>query len=358
MPQIRAILDSCQFNFLFVLLFWRKSAIRLFARKHEATTVKIFVDRSFYSLVIVTGLMAIFVAGCGGGEGANTINLTLPSISDPGPAPTSAPAPAPTSYTIAIPERLQGRPADGVLNAPFDLVAPFGVLSLSVASTPNYSNVTYVEPMGLSVNFPSYSHIFDSGAKTAWQQGWNGSGSTISVIDDFVFKQTSLNVPFSYTATFRISFPSALFQAQYKKNMSLVFSMSHGDLVSGLAGGKPSDWQHTGVPMQGFVLTSCSSTQIIDCPPTYPASDRFTQGLAQAQGVAKNALVTNNHVGLGDNFDPIRYFTLLQGHLSNSASSTAINLSIGQPVQIGNLSIESLLNETQNAHIASTVRDC
>jgi hypothetical protein len=88
---------------------------------------------------------------------------------------------------------------------------------LSVASTPNYSNVTYVEPMGLSVNFPSYSHIFDSGAKTAWQQGWNGSGSTISVIDDFVFKQTSLNVPFSYTATFRISFPGALFQAQYKK---------------------------------------------------------------------------------------------------------------------------------------------
>ena len=103
-PQIRAILGLMRFNFLSVLLFWRKSAIRLFARKHEATTVKIFVNRSFYSLVIVTGLMAIFVAGCGGEEGTNTINLTLPSISAPAPVLTSAPVPAPTSYTIAIPE--------------------------------------------------------------------------------------------------------------------------------------------------------------------------------------------------------------------------------------------------------------
>ena len=66
--------------------------------------MKIFVNRSFYSLVIVTGLMAIFVAGCGGEEGTNTINLTLPSISAPAPVLTSAPVPAPTSYTIAIPE--------------------------------------------------------------------------------------------------------------------------------------------------------------------------------------------------------------------------------------------------------------
>ena len=215
--------------------------------------------------------------------------------------------------------------------------------------------MTYVDPITLSVNFPSHSHIFDSGAKAAWQEGWNGSGSTISVIDDFDFKQTSLNVPISYTAIFRISSVGALFQAQYKKNMSLVFPMSHGDLVSGLAGGKPSNWQHTEVQMQDYVLTACSSIQNLSCPPSYPASDRFAQGLVQAQGVAKNALVTNNHVGLGDNLDPVRFFTLLQGHLSNSARSTVVNLSFGRQVQIGNLSIENLINETKNTRVASTV---
>ena len=107
--------------------------------------------------------------------------------------------------------------------------ASYSTSRISVPSTSEFS---------VNHNF-STSHITDTNAVDSWALGWTGTGVTINVIDDHINNQYSIKLgsfSIDQTATSRLgtSYESL---GNYQNTYEHYIDVSHGDLVSYIAGG-------------------------------------------------------------------------------------------------------------------------
>ena len=202
-------------------------------------------------------------------------------------------------------------------------------------------------------------HIDDTGAANQWSQGWTGAGQTISVIDDF---SSSLNTHLTVSATRDSTYE--FFSAgtgSYAVNYRIPFSSTHGALVSNIAGG---DGLSTNLSSQ-FTFNSISATRL-SCtggtcfdPWVYTSiSDDWDSTTSidyrPMAGVAKDALVTNNHVDLSSRQNVSNTLNAIVSHMDNSFNAGAINLSIGFNIDTVGVSLNQILDDLDTGALQRT----
>lgn len=198
-------------------------------------------------------------------------------------------------------------------------------------------------------------HIDDTGAANQWSQGWTGAGQSISVIDDF---SSSINTHLTVSAT-RVStstffsFPGT---GTYTVSYKIPFATTHGGLVSNIAGG---DGLAANLTSQ-FTFDAISATRLsctggacFDPSVSTFDSTRDIEYRPMA-GVAKDALVTNNHVDLSSRQNVSNTLNAIVSHMDNSFNASAINLSIGFDINTVGVSLNQILDDLDTGALQRT----
>ena len=186
------------------------------------------------------------------------------------------------------------------------------------------------------------NHLEDTGAITAWSQGWTGQDTSIHVIDDHNYEYIeldlgSIDVSRSHTSSFYGTV------SNWDINYDVMGTVSHGWLVSGIAGG---DVGNESISID-FIRntksrTSCDGSN--GCNISYDSwfwdfqkasavtniVDFDTQ-ITMPAGVAKDASITNSQIDLSGGSSLSQQWNDLVGHLQNSASYDSVVLSLGIP---------------------------
>ena len=291
------------------------------------------------SAVVAAGLTA---CGGGGDSGGTGNGVIMPD----------------KNYTLIKPTALTSYPSEGT---PSTTVArtDYGRIKNTFFETTNnstnpYAGINtydgYISEWELSG--PS-SHLIDTAISTAWNAGWTGKGTSISIIDDFTTRTNKYySVTNTYTRTKRATEYNGSWSADYSVRYKHFESVSHGGLVSNIAGGDYISEPITenikySVYSDSINSTSCKTTAASGYAvgPRCDSTFHDTRNSANSQedipatrtrilmpGIASEALVTNNQVDLSNSQDPLETVADIQGHLRNSASYGVINLSIGTEV--------------------------
>jgi hypothetical protein len=216
--------------------------------------------------------------------------------------------------------------------------------TLCIQSGITYGSVTTTyESTSVAVNYGARAHLSDVGPFPEAP----GRGTTIVVIDDFRSIRpstttfplinrvinahtTSSNLPERYSATYNVAY-------------QIDTPITHGDLVSNIAGGYAA-----GPSALTLKVPSTNKEDVDKCMPSFqavqlscpkafhtnaPASTlKAKLVMSPIPGVASEATILPFHVDLSTAQDPVNTNKTIHGHLINSLSSSAvsvINLSLG-----------------------------
>jgi hypothetical protein len=282
--------------------------------------------------ITVTGV--ILLSGCGGGGGGGTAGLsaTLSAFQ------TSA---VDSSRVSSL-----GSPSANTGDVDYGRATATLVSGQNASSSSSY----LIPNTNLDWQFLPRVHLDDTNASDQWAQGWTGAGQTISVIDDFnsainTFTTVSVNRDATsqlfgsgtgaYTVSYRLDFPS-----------------SHGSLVSNIAGGdglSANNALQFDFNSTAAIRLTCSSDPCYD-PNIYQfISDSWDSTSVVTYrpmvGVAKDALVVNNHVDLSAYQNAANTLNAIVSHMDNSANFSAINLSVGFNINTVGVSLNEVLDD-------------
>ena len=219
--------------------------------------------------------------------------------------------------------------------------ADFGAYSLTLSeSSKSFGGV--VANKSESGNFSiKTDHMTDTAATTAWSQGWTGQNTSIHIIDDFTNEYSSKLVIGSFTSTRTVVDSGVTSTHDVTYTASIPYT--HGWLVSQIAGGdkatethdvtyEVTDWERKSCTSSG---SSCFAYYWKNTPGTeylvnydgFSDLSSSNQSIIFAPGVAKDSSVTNSNVSSTLSFS--NWYSYLEGHIRNSSSFDAVNLSWG-----------------------------
>jgi len=287
--------------------------------------------------------LSLLLSGCGG-SGGDTYSSSLTHLG---------------SYSQVEPQRVASSSlSTGVGSGSWSVSiedAGYGTgFAVAFESTVPFMGINYKQGTSVSnLQLWPTNHLTDTNASEAWNLGWTGKGTIISVIDDF---QSSIgSASWSNIEMLRGVFTgdvSMLYLLDYK----LKSSVTHGDLVANIAGGD-------GTPtfLSYPVNAEVTAMQRLSCSYTganwfYECGDNFVPyhkdylddvGITfiRAAGVAKDAIVVNNHVDLSINQNVQNTTNAIYAHFENSSDTEAINLSLGLEINTVGVSYSELLTD-------------
>ena len=276
--------------------------------------------------------VCVLLSACGGGGGGSEAGMGTGAGGAGLSATLSIFAP---TQTLAA-QLTQGQPSTGAaslggatLNLPANSDGTFSVAAAS----------------GVPVTLLPSRHIADTRADQAWAQGWTGAGTKVAIIDDFGTLKETFRVNQKVQRTLSSStWGTGVYEVDYRFDITA----SHGDLVASIAGGIDTQWT-LNLNSLSRTLLSCTSGSCAFAPNASAfGSDVFDATNAvvnytQSTGVAKEAQVVKNHVGLGQFGDAPSTIRALRSHLDNAANFAAINLSIGSIIK-GDVSFDELVS--------------
>lgn len=325
------------------------------------------LKKSFLTGLYTTALTSVALVGCGGGGGTSSSSGGAVGDGTGGGG----------TYSIITPSKLSSMPPLGSANY-LSNVADYGVGTASfVASTAKdafaVGNTAATYDAATSAAFQLYptTHI-NSSVTDAWNGGWNGSGVTISIIDDF--NNVSINVNKQTPTIVRTAdYDSGNTYGKVRATHSLVYNFkipySHGSMVSNIAGGD-AEGQVASTTVTATVASDVKSgctilrtgvnfsNNTIDCKAdyyvtTYPAIPiTLDLNYRKVAGIAKKAIVVDNNVNLSSSQNPIQTVADIQGHLKNSAYLGVINLSIGADIPTSGKTFDQVMAEVAKFPLA------
>jgi len=182
------------------------------------------VKMFYHNLLWILLFFTLFGCGGGGGGGGGLANSPVSlTVSNPSVISSSALTQGSTysgstgNYGLATSISLDSYNASGYANVQ------------------SFSNSTQLHPT---------DHLTDTGATTAWSNGWTGYGKNIAILDDFSDIE-SIYVPITLTRTATqtgydsVNWPrnAVTVTGTYSVDYHVKFNTTHGDLVSNIAGG-------------------------------------------------------------------------------------------------------------------------
>lgn len=217
------------------------------------------------------------------------------------------------------------------------------VMTFDSATVTTGNGKTTYDAITKKLEYGAKAHLSDVGVIA----DATGQGVTIMVIDDF-----------SPTLTATMSFPNIQRKLTYREGINsyaaiynlsyeMPIQLSHGQLVSDIAGGtRPSETLRktlTNVAPSNADLIACSitaETLKLTCPSTFqtaaPSSTlNATLAIQAIPGVAAQATVLQRKVDLSASQDIATTWASVHGHLRSSVGSSlplAINLSLGSEI--------------------------
>lgn len=321
-------------------------------------------------------LLTFILAACGEGEGDGssdkplTESIGVHSLSTPlalSTLPTS-----PVALVTAIPSDYG-----------------YGSLHIDINDISGESTIT-TKGSATGLQLQPLSHLkspsVGSGVTLAddiWQNGWNGKGVEVAVIDDFATQMTSRS-PGILTATVSMTRDkkdtSGTSKATYNqvflfkprpylyRNTLGVNLMTHGDIVAGIAAGDESTSVTVTDPINAHQLMafnandskllSCSltsSTLACDYPMyTHGAGVASTATYRLAPGIARGASLSNHTVPLGPTNDSPAQWAAISGALTNVKTAKVINLSLGALITNNDLSVDEMIDTLETSPYTST----
>lgn len=242
-------------------------------------------------------------------------------------------------------------------------------LSFNSVTTPVGSVTTTYEATSVMVDYGARAHLSDVGPFPESP----GKGTTIMVIDDITEKDASITsfplINRAVNAQTSTSSNPERYSAIYSVPYQVDTSITHGDLVSNIAGGFASGPSTLILKVPAYNtanLVSCTisfqATQLT-CPKAFhtnaPASTlTATLSMPPIPGVASHAWMLRSPVNLSDSQDTLTTVADIQGHLQNSVSSTivqVINLSISSTIDSSGTSVKDVINKIQKYPITNTI---
>ena len=168
---------------------------------------------------------------------------------------------------------------------------------------------------------------------SAWANGWTGTGTTINIIDDHQSDIVAARIGTFTDHTMVGSYGSSGTQCNYTVSGDITSDMTHGAIVTAIAGGDKrsvSGFDYEMHPSSATVnsgQSGCSGASYFD-----GGSNEYLTGTTTIEyvpGVAKNATIILSNVDLSSRQNPTNTAQVLEGHIQNSSSYTAVNLSLG-----------------------------
>ena len=294
----------------------------------------------------------VISGGCGSGSGNGS---------------ASAIASAVASYSRSEPKSISSATIQ-TLGSTSSNTASAAAAGYGTASTTfpvyNYRNCCGVkgEIPETSVNFQLFpdTHIVDTKADDAWAAGWTGLGQSISIIDDHsnvsIHGKTSFSTNRVWISDSPHPFTIASGTESYTLTIDAGFSISHGELVSNIAGGGGNLSSQSKVlkyDVSSFTKGNCSGGNGV-CMTLYnnwihPTTESFASdestNYSRAAGVAKDAMMINNHVDLSDNQNIDETLYGIVSHMQNSSDTAATNISIGLSIATAGVSYSQFKTE-------------
>jgi hypothetical protein len=298
--------------------------------------------------LIAASLSSLVILGCGGGGGGGG-----------GSDSSSTGGGASTSYSLEIPTKLTSLPASGnAFSSPN--ITDYGIGTAIVPNSTEtglYSTqATYYRAESASFQLFPTTHLTNE-VRSSWNNGWNGQGITISVIDDFLSGAISVtkSTP-SFTQITDYAYSGSSSRSTSTSSYTWTNQYSHGDLVANIAGGDFDGLQQT------IAQTARSSSPVISNCTTLTTGGGFTLGCSsypqyfsstrtinlsyrKVAGVAMRANVVSNNVNLSSRQNPIQTVADIQGHLQNSAYLGVINLSMGSDIPTSGRTLNEVMTE-------------
>lgn len=176
-----------------------------------------------------------------------------------------------------------------------------------------------------SVPMP-YIELEDTNARAAWKQGWTGKGQTIAIIDDFSSAHQIHNGAKIAWSDVPVDFSDG--RATEKASFYFERTVTHGELVAAIAGGEHSLVPPGSVLVQAPPALTCADTGCF-------TGDVTLSGTAPSFGVAKDAVITEVSVNLGNRQDPAATLNDILKAVEKHHDKAAINLSLSGPVPSG-----------------------
>jgi hypothetical protein len=241
-----------------------------------------------------------------------------------------------------------GEGGDGASNPPQSQTAN-ATLSINSGVTDTGSVKTTYESTSMLVDYGARVHLKDVGPF----QDSPGQGTTIMVIDDFKGSLTSLTTSLplinrTINAHTTSSSAPERFTATFKILYRIDTPITHGDLVSNIAGGYAVGPTTLTLKVQtdevrNPCISSYSAKQL-SCPQAFhtnaPASTlRANLNLPPIPGVASEATMLRSPVDLSASQNALTTTASIYGHLLNSLTSqpvNVINLSLGADMGVSN----------------------
>jgi hypothetical protein len=282
------------------------------------------------------------------------------------PKPTSV-----SGYAVATPSRLPYLPGRGLVSLPV-VVSDYGKgyvqfpaesftgLNFAKMSSP----ATSIGP----IQILPIAHLADVNTDTVWAEGWTGKGTNITVIDNFQDKTIDASMKFAKVArSATTSDYTGSSTGSYSVDYLWRKSISHGEIVSSIAGGS-SDGQTvsetTKFEMASYgALLGCNSTTISFWTPTgcpsafywgiYYPNSTFDIQYRRVAGLAKESLLTNDHVSIGSSKNALQTLTYIQGHLANSFGSDVINMSFGADLPTTGNTFDQVMNSVASVPLTT-----
>lgn len=273
------------------------------------------------SEIIFVCLASVSLAACGGGGGGGSSTTSL-SVTSP-TAVSSASLTQGSTYSGSTGNYGQST------SIALDAYSFYGVQALSSSS---------------AAQLHPKDHLTDTGATTAWSNGWTGYGKNIAVLDDFsdtysIYTPLTLTRTATQTGYDSDTFPrnAVTMTGTYDVEYKVKFTTTHGDLVSNIAGGDAaasststsynfdaSDVTETNCDTNG-ATASYSCTR--DTSTFYWDDSSGNVTFNKVAGVAKDATMVHSHI----NLDSSSASLSTQGSKFNNLASGnhVINMSFG-----------------------------
>lgn len=305
-----------------------------------------------FRLILVVAVGPIVLAGCGGDTAGGTAGGSTASL---------------TSYLsmyepVAISSSNIQATGSASSNTNTASASNFGqaTTTLSAVSFSGYGNSP-----ATSVTYQMFSnkHLIDTDAQNAWAAGWTGLGKSISVIDDF--SSISVNIKTTLNATRDWVSPGFGSTHQYAMNYEVNQALTHGEIVSNIAGGDGNviqssrniDYTVSGANSLGCSVMGSTtfgttpycadlSTRQYVVPGIYSLKDLGNNtSVINSAGVAKEATMVNNHVDLSASQNTTNTLNGIISHYQNSSDMAAINLSLGLSINTVGMTYDQLKSE-------------
>lgn len=271
----------------------------------------------------IASLCAFFLASCGGG----------------GPESPSNPPQSPTANaTLSFNE----------------------VVAATSSQTTTYEATTKL------LDYGARAHLTDVGSVPAAP----GQGTWMMVIDDFSTLLSSTTTLPSILRTIKAQTSSERLFATYSVSYQMSTPISHGELVSNIAGGYSSAATKTlklTVPSTNLAdLVSCTlsfEAKQLACPSAFHANApdstlTATLDVLSIPGVASEATMMRSQVNLSNSQSALTTVADIQGHFRNGAVSSlinVINLSLGSTIPSSGKSAAEVIAAISPYPLASTI---